>query len=326
MIYTIVAKYNKLFSFIAILLLICTSSTMTFASQAKLNTSPIKKYAYYWKNFTLENFQEKLSKASDQGITTIYLNTEFFLNPWLDQKKTFKQISDMIIMAKSYGISIHSMMGNTTWADPFTDEIIYRTLAFIQKYNSNNPLNLIEGLHLNIEFYNKRGFTDSKFYTTQNFIKFNDNLSSEIKKYQTIVPQFELSTTIPHFSEYDRSIPNVEYEGVKTSLFEHIARTFNNLPNSRLVIMAYRSFGEGDDSILDITKNEFEIIKKRFNKVKVIIAVENIDVKDTLISFYGKSRRQIDQELVKVHHNLVDTKSYAGMAIHGLDEYINLKD
>jgi hypothetical protein len=326
MIITFIERNKKILGTLVLAVLLLSSLMIASNSNAALNTKPINKSSYYWKNFTLTDFKGRLSKAADQGITTLYVNIEFFLNPWLDQNKTFKQISDMVIMAKSYGISIHAMMGNTTWSDPFTDEIIYRSFAFIQKYNNAYPLSLIEGLHLNVEFYNKAGFTNSRGYTTANFIRFSDNIAAEVKKYQLLVPQFSLSSTIPHFADYNRYIPNVEYEGVTTSLFEHVARTFNNLPNSNLVIMAYRSFALGEDSITDITKTEFEITKKRFSKLKIIIAIETIDLKDKQVSFYGKSRRDIDQELVKVHHYMVNNNAYNGIAVHILDSYIDLKD
>jgi hypothetical protein len=322
---TIRQNMTKLLGLVMLISLLVTS-VLPITSVQALNQTPIKKSAYYWKNFTLTNFQDRLAKSRDQGITVLYVNIEFFLNPWLDQRKSFAQLSSMITMAHSYGVSIHAMMGNTTWSDPFTDEIIYRAFNFIKKYNAENTLSLIDGYHLNIEFYNKHNYNDARVYNTQNFIKFTDNLASEVKKYQTVVPNFSLSTTIPHFADYDRYIPSVEYEGVKTTLFEHIARTFHLLPNSNLVIMAYRSHGVGEDTITDIVKSEFDIAKSRFKNLKIVLAIETIDIGDSNVSFYGNSRRDIDKELVKVHHHLYNVGAYNGIAIHVLDTYVDLRD
>jgi hypothetical protein len=322
---TIRQNMTKLLGLVMLISLLVTS-VLPITSVQALNQTPIKKSAYYWKNFTLTNFQDRLSKSRDQGITVLYVNIEFFLNPWLDQRKSFAQLSSMITMAHSYGVSIHAMMGNTTWSDPFTDEIIYRAFNFIKKYNAENTLSLIDGYHLNIEFYNKYNYNDARVYNTQNFIKFTDNIASEVKKYQTVVPNFSLSTTIPHFADYDRYIPSVEYEGVKTTLFEHVARTFHLLPNSNLVIMAYRSHGVGDDTITDIVKSEFDIAKSRFKNLKIVLAIETIDIGDSNVSFYGNSRRDIDRELVKVHHELQNVGAYNGIAIHVLDTYVDLRD
>ncbi len=325
MINTIRPNIIKLTSSIMLTLLLVTSVLPLTTVQAA-NHSPIKKSAYYWKNFTLTNFQDRLSKAHDQGISQLYVNIEFFLNPWLDQRKSFAQISDMTTMARRYGIAIHAMMGNTTWSDPFTDEIIYRAFAFIKKYNAANTTSMIEGYHLNVEFYNKPNYNDARHYNTINFIKFTDNIAAEVKAYQTIVPQFSLSTTIPHFADYDRYIPAVEYYGYKATLFEHVARTFHLLPNSNLVIMAYRSHGVGEDTITDIVKNEFDIAKAKFKNLKIVLAVETIDIGDRNVSFYGNSRRDIDKELVKVHHALEKVGAYNGIAIHVLDTYVDLRD
>jgi hypothetical protein len=323
--YTIRQNMTKLMSLVMLTSLLITS-VLPITTVEAANHTPIKKSAYYWKNFTLTNFQDRLAKSRDQGITVLYVNIEFFLNPWLDQRKSFAQISNMISMAKAYGISIHAMMGNTTWSDPFTDEIIYRAFAFIRKYNDSNPMTMIEGYHLNVEFYNKYNYNDARSYYTQNFIKFSDNIAAEVKAYQAYAPKFSLSTTIPHFADYDRYIPAVEVYGTKTTLFEHVARTFNNLPYSNIVIMAYRSKAVGDDSMTDIVKNEFDIAKSKFRNLKIILAVETIDIGDSNVSFYGNSRRNIDQELVKAHHELEKVGAYNGIAIHILDTYVDLRD
>lgn len=293
-----------------------------------LETNKIKipKYTYIWENFNLINIDQQLIGAAANKIDIIYFNIEFFINPSINQTKSFLQINSLIKKAKTYNIKLIGLMGNTDWYKINKNKIIYRSLEFIKKYNNTFPISeRILGLHLNIEFYNDKLYSKSKNYEIGQYLSFFDDMGWEIREYQKMNPEFRFSTTIPHWTEYNSYIPFTTHNGRYASFFDHSAKIFNNIPNSHIEIMSYRSFAMGEDSIIDITKSEFEKAALSYPKLKLVLGVETINLNDKIVSFYGKQKNYLESQLEIVNSKLINHPNYKAIAIHQLKDYLIMK-
>jgi hypothetical protein len=93
---------------------------------------------------------------------------------------------------------------------------LFNTLEFIKTYNRSKigktaPL---DGMHLNIEFYNIRDYNSSQKETyTLNYLKFLKKITRYVGNYQSINPTFGLSSTLPHFADIKNDyIPQVKLD------------------------------------------------------------------------------------------------------------------
>lgn len=317
-------KYSIKYSIIlfAMILIILTSM---FIKPINSQAAGFPKTMYYWQNFSLRDYNQDFSLMRANGYNQVYFNMEFFLNPYLDKQNTFNILTNFAKAAAANKVSIVGLMGNRDWANNDKNEIIYRALEFIKEYNAQSYyVNSIRGLHLNIEFYLQSGFLANKNFFTQQYVSFFDDLAFEIKNYQKIDPDFELSATLPHFSDTTDFIPSITYCGGIAPLFTHVARTFNNLPNSVLTIMAYRNTITGPNSVYDLIEEELVEADKLFPQLKIGVALETVP-EESFVTFYGRSKVELESAIVALHNKLNGGRNYRNIVVHDIVGYTALK-
>mmetsp|Transcript_3954 Transcript_3954/g.14956 ORF Transcript_3954/g.14956 Transcript_3954/m.14956 type:complete len:348 (-) Transcript_3954:5015-6058(-) len=106
----------------------------------------------------------------------------------------------------------------------------------------------------------------------------------------------------------------IQRNGITKSLLEFVLGIVD-----RIMIMDYRNYAEGEDSIISHATEEIN----KANQVgkEVIIGVETACVEPTKITFCDKTALYQEGEMVKVNEHFKNQQSYKGMAVHDLKNW-----
>jgi hypothetical protein len=293
------------------------------------NTIGPKKSTYYWGKFDTSTINSYIDGASINGIGIIYLDLEPYAYN-ITVAQAIKELAPVVQYAKSKNVLIYALIGAPTFAQPNERQYILKVMEIIKQFNSSQPTP-IAGIHLNIEFYLVPAFkadtgTTVKNSILVNYLDFHKTIGDLTRTIQATVPSFELSSTLPHFTDFegsDNPIPFINYDNSRLSVFEQVAKVLNSTPNSTIVIMSYRSTPTGVDSISGLVKKEFELVSKY--KTKITIGVEIHDEKSTYISMYGKTKSEINSIINQVSDVYRSSPNFGGIAIHELKAYLIAK-
>jgi hypothetical protein len=290
----------------------------------------IKKSTYLWGIFDPNTINSYIDGASSNGISIIYLDVEPFANNNFTIQQSIAKLAPVVQYARSKNVDIHGLIGAPTFAQPNERYLVLKALEVIKQFN-NSQVIPIKGIHLNIEFYNIPAFQQDSGTTIKNqilinYLDFHKTVSQETRGIQLKVPTFEFSSTLPHFTDFQRAdnpIPYLMYDQQFMSVFEQVSKVLNSTPNSSIVIMSYRSTAIGEDSISGLVANEFKQITKY--KTKIVIGVETNDIQSSYVSMFGKSKSEINSIMSQVHDVYKASPNYDGIAIHEIKAYLKAK-
>jgi hypothetical protein len=293
------------------------------------NSNGLKKATYYWGKFDPATINSYIDGASNNGISIIYLDLESYVYG-TSTASSINQLLPVVQYAKSRNVSIHGLIGAPTFAQPLERPLVLKALEIIKQFNTTQ-VTPIGGIHLNIEFYNIPEFKTTTSLSVKNtilnnYLDFHKIVTQEVKSMQSRTPSFQLSSTLPHFTDFaanDNPIPFIYYDGYDLSVFEQVAKVLSSTPNSTIVIMSYRSTALGADSISGLVTNEFKLVSK-YN-TKITIGVETHDEQSTYISMFGKSKKEINDILVQATDQFKSNKNFDGVAIHEIKAYLQAK-
>ena len=91
-----------------------------------------------------------------------------------------------------------------------------------------------------------------------------------------------------------------------------------DLPNSHIAIMSYRTKTNGDNSTVDVSKDELSYIRNNGYKTKVWVGQELTNVQPKQITFFNRNWGLILREFDKINSTLKDTKQFKGIIINDL--------
>jgi hypothetical protein len=286
-------------------------------------TNPVTtKAIYHWGKSDIAMMLPIIDKIAVSGINIIYLDLEPYMYDQYTDQVAFAELNSIVSYAATKKIQIHSLLGAPNWAEPTENKIILKGVEFIKRYNSTiGMVHPISGLHLNIEFYNIKDYTANKDQYTINYLRFMKSLTDEIKRYQILKPGFAFSSTLCHFSDLANDyIPFVTFNSTKASVFTHSVNIFNQLPNSALVIMSYRTIVEGPNSVSDLLAAEFKILQN-YN-TKIVVGIETTNTTEKNISLFGQPKTNIDKFASSISEYYKATANYSGVAIHDTKGYM----
>jgi hypothetical protein len=311
--------------FLIMLMIISITFTTTSHSMTIFNQNPTEIQAIYsWGRPNINILIKQIELIDNNRINTIYLDLEAYQYDKQNEISNLSEVNKIVLIANKKNINIHGLIGAPMFYEKGENKIVYDTLDFIKKYNSMYVANIISGIHLNIEFYNNKGFKENAMKYSNEYVEFMYIFSQRIREYQRIFNGFNLSSTLSHFSDIPNDyIPFVTFQGKLASVFEHNARIFNLVKNSSLVIMAYRSTITGPNSVTDIVNNEFRLLN-RLN-TKIVIALETNDIGDTKLSFNNQTKNSLFNSIDSMKNYYLSMKGYGGYAVHDIKGLLNLK-
>ena len=313
-----------------------TTETITMQSQTPENVQPFNpdttEYGVWvWTSPHQMNATQRnkvISTASASGFNVIYLTIDDYLAiDALEEgsEKTAKKVAysdaleTFIIAANAKGIEVDVEAGWRDWAE---EGLRYKGISIIDyaiEYN-NSRTNKIRGVQFDVEPYLLPTYESNKAVVLKNFVTFVDQVTQQIGS-----SSLRLSIVIPHF--YDSSqkwTPAIMYDGITTYTFDHLLRILDSRRNSSIILMSYRNFAKNKNGSIEISQVEVHTASNGNHPTKIIVAQETGNVEPDYVTFYGTSKKYLEEQVNLINQSFSSKSAFGGIAIHYLEPYLEL--
>jgi hypothetical protein len=266
--------------------------------------------------------------AKKHGITNIYLSIDSYLDIYTMENGPEKDnlrnnfdetVLEFVTEAHKNNITVDAEAGWRNWAEVGHAYKAFATIQYAIEFNKTHK-EKFRGFQYDVEPYLLDEYQKGdKAGVLGNFVNLVDETVEWLKE-----SDLQLSVVIPEF--YDGTnleTPKFFYAGTNTYAINHLLNILDRRPESKIIIMSYRNWSLGDDSTVDISKNE--VIAANNRKTKIIIAQETGDVKPSYITFYNTSKQYYKRQVTSVQIALSGNKSFGGMATHYVNSYLELR-
>lgn len=267
----------------------------------------------------------KLDFAEKEGVSDLYLYVDDYIDLYElpDSVQKEEKIADfdnavkeIIGKANKRNIHIYALSGNSNWAFDSHSYIPPIILKHVYYFNKENPGTTLKGIIFDIEFYNDKYFTEDTIYNTKSYLNLVSDLAKQtLQSNKVYNQQVELGFALPFWTDQASEL-------VPTPLTLNVIDILNSVPKSKIVIMAYRNTIFGDDGVLAITQDKLNYADSK--SVDIIIGQEIRDVDEKNVSLFGKNKSEIIQYVFDIAQNLINHKSFAGIAIHDFTAFQKL--
>lgn len=241
-----------------------------------------------------------------------------------EQKTLEAAIERYVTHLSKRNIKVYASAGDKTWSNPEEQSIPLAILDFANTYNQRHPNAKIAGMEFDIESYNQDGFADGS-NTTKGLVltDYLDMVSRLIKKQASYNlhsgKDFNLGFAIPYWYDNENgNIPEVTWNGKTGPTLYHLLDALNMLPNTNVVVMAYRNAANGNDGVITHSRTEIDYAQAKAPNVKVLIGQEVNDVEPAKITYFDKSLTELSSQVSIVEDAFKDSGVLGGVAINDL--------
>jgi hypothetical protein len=241
-----------------------------------------------------------------------------------EQKTLETAIERYVTHLGKRNIKVYGSAGDKTWSNPEEQRIPLAILDFANIYNKNHPNAKIAGVQFDVESYNQDGFEEGS-NTTKSLVlsDYLDMVNSLVKKQAQYNKQtdatFGLGFAIPYWYDNENgNIPAVTWHDHTGPTLYHLLDTLNKLPDTNVVVMAYRNAANGNDGIITHSRTEVDYAQAKAPNVKVMIGQEVTDVEPAKITYYDKSLTELSSQVSIVDDAFKQTGVFGGVAINDL--------
>ncbi len=277
----------------------------------------------------------KISEAHSEGFNTIYLFTGKYtdiaeesdpLQKKQDLANFEKSVKYFLETANQSGIKVEGLSGDTNWAGSDKEYIPLELLQYTLDYNKKNDVKF-SGIQFDIEFYRQADFQTNSTQESTDYLTMVDNLARTLSKNAVEPSDFRLGFDLTYWLDNERgNVPPLDYNGSKKFVIYHVEDKLNGIPNSYLLLMAYRNKASGNGGSIKAIQNEIDYAKKSAPHLGIIVGQESGQVPDVnTVSFSGKSKLDLKTEIQKIADSYSGIPNLIGFAVHDLDNYMKLK-
>lgn len=262
-----------------------------------------------------------ISGAKRNGIKNIYLSIDSYLDIYVlpdgpeknAKKKAFDATLEAFIReARENDITVDAEAGWRNWAEPGHEYKAFAVLEYAIEFNKTHEEKL-RGFQFDVEPYLLDLYKRDKVSVLHRFVSLIQDSVAVLRE-----SDLELSVVIPEFYDGAQGETPIYFYGLRPgSTFDHLLNVLERRPGSKILVMAYRNFAEGENGTIDIAKTEIE--RASSYKTKVIVAQEFGDVPPPYITFHNTSKAQFNEQVAMIEKAFRDKESYGGVAFH----YIN---
>jgi hypothetical protein len=262
-----------------------------------------------------------IQKAKEAGIDTIYLSIDRYIDisesrnkSKIDDQKNFdSSLQKFIELANKAEIKVQGLAGNVNWANENYSYIPLMLTKYAIDFNKRSTQKL-SGIHFDIEFHSQDNYQDNIEKENLLYLKLLENLRTIVKNNPD--PDFEMGFDVNPFLD-NKNDNNIVFQ---------IMDILNSMPQSNLVLMAYRNEAEGKNGSIQAVKNELSYAKANAPNIKILIGQETDQNKDKNTTFYGFNKKYFWKEVLKIVDYYKDNPSVHGIAIHHLISYLSLEE
>lgn len=230
------------------------------------------------------------------------------------------------------GIKVFAAAGDVSWSEPDNQHIPLAIMRAVEGYNEHHPHAQLAGMEFDIEAYNQPGFSDGsmtvKSLTLTDWLDMVDQLAAEDTSYvHHTSHSLELGFAIPYwFDDENGNIPAITWHNQTGPTLFHVLDRLNQLPESNVVVMAYRNAAKGNDGIIYHARTEVEYATSKAPHVHVIIGQEVNDVQPAKITYYGESMAELSGQVTLVEDEFRQDSAFGGIAVNDLPGYQQMTD
>jgi hypothetical protein len=348
MIKKIIRNIGKLFT---ALIIIGFGVGLALVMQTGAKKLPIRQYfpsgytnaVWDWSN-PLNKTPKNLSDLTDymylHQINTSYVDVGTYVTienePSSTAKATDKQklenaLSRYVTALGKRHIKVYAAAGDTAWSNPSERHIPLSILAFVHSYNQSHPTAKLAGVQFDIESYNQDGFATasntSKALVLTDYLDTVDVLSKQAASYQKSDHSFGLGFAIPYWYDNENgNIPSVTWRGQTGPTLYHVLDRLNRLPNTDVVVMAYRNVAAGNDGIIAHARTEVDYAQSKAPNVRVIIGQEVNQVSPAKITYYDDTLTDLSVQVKAFEDQFGPSGVLGGVAVNDLTGYQAMQD
>lgn len=305
--------------------------TLKSIAEPKIET-PEETGTWLWTptmQLTPEYSESILSGAAKNGINTIYISIDSYLDIFVMQKgaererlkKEFSQkLEDFIVRANKKGIAVDAEAGWKNWAEPDHTYKAFAIVNFVKNFNDTHQ-NKFRGFQYDVEPYLLDEYLVDPAPVLQRFVELVDKtevfLANSDLRFSVVIPDF--------YDEKDKMLPKFSYAKKKKSVVEHLLNILDRRNQSSLIIMSYRTFADGHDGSIEISQNEMQTANRGRYDTKIIIAQETGDVPPPYITFHRTSKEHLNKQISRIKETFGKNENFGGIAIHYVNSFLALK-
>jgi hypothetical protein len=293
-------------------------------------SAPAEKGTWLWTpllQITPEYRRTIISAARDNDIEVIYLSIDSYLDihampdgPAKETKRAaFDQaLRSFISEANAAGIAVDAEAGWRNWAEKGHTYKAFAVLEYAIEFNRTHEEQL-RGFQYDVEPYLLESYETDKEEVLRNFLALINKSVTRLH-----MSDLEFSVAIPEF--YDGAhgeTPVFFFALSKRSALGHLLRILERRPGSKVIVMSYRNFTEGDNGAIQISEDEIREANKY--ETKIVIAQETGDFPPPYITFYSHSRAAYKEHLDEIEQAFAQEKSYGGVATHYINALMELR-
>ncbi|UOQ84283.1 hypothetical protein [Gracilibacillus salinarum] len=285
-----------------LLLFILTCTFFVFLTGFS-NTDTVKKAMWVEHVDVMENGEELLQNAKDNGYNVLYVKT--------DPEKSLESYSEFIRSANESGIEIHALGGEPSWSLSENQQKVIDFVEEVQAYNERVSEEVqFSGIHLKIQ--------------PQYLPEWYEDQSSVIKQWKSnltaTLDALPEDTTLETSSSMPFWLDDVETPGESDVPFHTwLIRQFDHT-----TILAYRDTLEGPNGIVHLTKDELETADK-YNK-QIVIGLTLSDTGQDHTTFFEEGLSDMAMHRSLVDKYLSEYDSYVGTAVDDFSSWQKLKE
>jgi hypothetical protein len=275
------------------------------------------------------NYSAKLKKVKADGINKIYLN----VNDVVDINETqpanlsgyIGRIQSYTKAASSYGISVDALAGAKDWATPQKQYLMQQVADFVSSYNvQSQPASQLSGLQFDVEAYNQPAYIQNQQQVMSDYLnavydvsgKWNSNPNTK---------NLELGFTVPLWLDGDNNYAKKVSWGGKNNYPSFLLTwELSKLKNPYIIVMDYRNKAEGPNGSIAHANGEINYAQKYYSNVKIVVGQEVSYVEPTSITFYGKDRDYIAQQIGLLNKAFANKPVFNGIAFNDFKNYEKL--
>jgi hypothetical protein len=276
---------------------------------------------------SVADMQTAVNEVSANSFNAIYLTIDDYLTIDALPAGSVKSaaltnyqnlVNTFLSLAAQKGISVDAEAGSRDWADPINAWKATDIINFVANYNSSHTIKF-RGVQFDVEPYLLPSYTTDPAGVLTQYAQWVENIVNQDKNLG-----LPLSLDIPHF--YDDVVqwtPEITIDGITSYPYNQILRLLNEIPNSSILIMAYRNFAVGPNGTIDISQTE--VHEADGTGVKIIVGQETGNVDPSYVTFYGGTKAQLYSQMAIVKQTFASDSSFGGMAVDYLDPFMALQ-
>lgn len=269
-----------------------------------------------------------LDEASSEGINTIYLSIDSYLDVYAmpeglqkeRQKKEFGDtVENFIKEANERGMEVDAEAGWRNWVEDGNEYKAFAVAEYVKDFNSSRT-SRFRGFQYDVEPYLLKKFEWLPAAVLEDFVELvskTEEFLGEDLRFSVVIPDF--------YDEMDKATPSFKYNGRKASVLKHLLDILDRRNGNSLVLMSYRNFADGADGSIEVSKNELETARRGYYNTKIVVAQETGDFPPPYITFHGTSKKYFEAQISKINNEFGGYSNFGGIAVHYVNSFLELK-